>query len=910
MMKKCLMVALVAPILSCVSDGPTALDKLTEKPKIVLGANPVTGHLQDVWYDGGNTLYWAHTGELYRTDLEGRVLAKANVEGHHAGLQARDGRLFVAVCPMQNTTGGRTTPECRVTIGEYDAETLKLVKMHRTDICDRSGSLAILDDGTFLVGCLRPGDIKPTQVRFHHLDRDFKLIRSYVLDDVPVMLGIEVIRRRGDEFFLGVYGRDRAGRRLYFDTIVLGPDFRERRRLRLGGAMGLVFGKESVWTASSRLDKNTNAYVSCLRRADPMPDLGRPAAVAPRTVDVRTVDELFAARDALRKNKPDDAVDVRLAPGVYCMEKTFELTADDSGTEEHPIAYTSAPGGRAVLTAAKRVPTERFKPWRDGILVADIADLNVRYPSEREIRGVGSMPVPVPEIFVDGERYVTADWPNAGEWSTFTNFVVRGIDRGTKSPTNKFGKAWSNGVFGYDGDRPARWTKAPYLWVHGYFKFDWGDNVLWMKKIDPEKRTIELGNRATYGLGPGNPSPRRWRAIHLLEELDAPGEYYVDFFGKKLYLMPKRPFDAKTRVEITSGANLLMRLTGVRHVSVRDLMFRCANNGIEGKGCSHLTFEKLRIENIRGDGLSVWSADHVLVKTCDFVGLGGRCLSLSGGDRKTLVSAGNRVTDCTLGPAGLLKRTGCAGFRTTGVGTVFDHNFVHDMPHHAISTGWEGANDCIFAYNVISNCCNESDDAAAFYKGRNPSCCGNVLDHNVFVDCGQRGKHGTMAVYFDDGDCGDTVTSNLFIRCGNKPYKKAKFTHGALFFNGGYAFTTVGNVFIDCQAGSRTSGADGWATDDWWRKHLKGLEKRLTEEVCVTGAVYTARYPWLATLLPGLPDGVRTNYLKGCTFINVKVPTTGRSHCLSDCRFLDKDDGTRPAGIEKAGVLTRRCNGE
>lgn len=239
------------------------------KPEVVLQAKPTKGHLQDVWFDGRDNLYWAHTLELYRTDLDGKVLAKVDVEGHHAGLEVRGGRLYVAVCPMQGTTGGKTTPECRVTIGEYDAETLKPIAMHRTDIHDRSGSLAILDDGTFLVGCLRPQDIALTQVRFHHLDRNFKLIRSYVLDNVPVKLGIEVIKRRGDEFYLCMYGADKDLKPLDFNTIVLGPDFKERRRLNLGGSVGLVFCGESVWTGSTRIDKETKSYTSNIRRVNP-----------------------------------------------------------------------------------------------------------------------------------------------------------------------------------------------------------------------------------------------------------------------------------------------------------------------------------------------------------------------------------------------------------------------------------------------------------------------------------------------------------------------------------------------------------------------------------------------------------------------------------------------------------------
>ena len=228
-----------------------------------------SGHLQDVWYDGAGHIYWAHTRDLVKTDLEGRILKRAEVDGHHAGIEVRNGRVYVAVCAMQKRTGGKTTPGCRVTIGEYDAETLDLIEMHVTDVHDRSGSLAILDDGTFLVGCLRPQDIRPDQVRLHHIGRDYRLIRSYVLDNVPVRLGIEVIKRQGDGFVLCLYGTDRNKKGLDFNSIRLDRDFREVDRGMLGGSCGLILDGSRVWIGKTQRDKETRRYTSRLVRSRP-----------------------------------------------------------------------------------------------------------------------------------------------------------------------------------------------------------------------------------------------------------------------------------------------------------------------------------------------------------------------------------------------------------------------------------------------------------------------------------------------------------------------------------------------------------------------------------------------------------------------------------------------------------------
>ena len=226
-------------------------------------------HLQDVWREG-NFLYWAHTSQLLKTDLSGRILAKADVERHHAGIEVRDGKVYVAVCDYQAKTGWKTLPESRVTVNVYDAGTLKLLEEHVTDVNDRSGSLAILDDGTFLVGCLRPQDISKTQVRFHHLDRDFKLIKSYVMDDVPVKLGIETIKVHGGFCYLTMYLD--GGLCLKLDR-----NFKEVARYQLNGTYGLVFDGDDVWAGYSRQDPETKKWTSGLKRvASPFAEKASP----------------------------------------------------------------------------------------------------------------------------------------------------------------------------------------------------------------------------------------------------------------------------------------------------------------------------------------------------------------------------------------------------------------------------------------------------------------------------------------------------------------------------------------------------------------------------------------------------------------------------------------------------------
>ena len=221
------------------------------------GAYP--GHLQDIWMTS-NTIWWAHTQFLVKTDRMGHILKKAEVGGHHAGCEVKDGRLYSAVCAFNGEPRDATTPQCHVMIGEYDAETLARIDMHVLDINDRAGSFCFLEDGTFLVGCLRHPSLKPTEVKFHHIGKDYRLIRTHVIDlGKAVPLGIEVIRRYGDDLYLFVYG----GPVMKLDAKTFAVKGRYRS---FGGQLGFSRDGDFAWIGGPDRPGMRAPFVSCLTR--------------------------------------------------------------------------------------------------------------------------------------------------------------------------------------------------------------------------------------------------------------------------------------------------------------------------------------------------------------------------------------------------------------------------------------------------------------------------------------------------------------------------------------------------------------------------------------------------------------------------------------------------------------------
>src|SRR5438046_521816 len=123
--------------------------------------------------------------------------------------------------------------------------------------------------------------------------------------------------------------------------------------------------------------------------------------------------------------------------------------------------------------------------------------------------------------------------------------------------------------------RPAKRWPAAGVWLSGYWCYDWFDETIRIKSIDAAKRQITLAAAAMYGVKQGNPSPRRFRAINLLEELDEPGEFYIDRAARKLYFWPPAPI-AGARIVLSTLNAPLLRIKDAEHVTIRGLTFEAA----------------------------------------------------------------------------------------------------------------------------------------------------------------------------------------------------------------------------------------------------------------------------------------------------------------------------------------------
>jgi len=597
---------------------------------------------------------------------------------------------------------------------------------------------------------------------------------------------------------------------------------------------------------------------------------------------------LMRARQAVRLAAVEQVRKVVVHGGTYAVGTTFTLDRLDSGTAAAPVIWEAASGESVRLVGAISVPMTacklameapvltRLDPAAKGrVLVVDLRALGVTNLPTPPIAYHGVPPGP--ELFLDQRRMTLARWPNEG-WAT----IGRILESGSRPRDgDKRGLA---GSFEYTGDRPARWKAEEGVWLQGYWCYDWYDEVIKIATIDPATGRISLAAPHVYSLMQGNPSPRRYRALNVLEELDRPGEFVRDSQSNRLYFWPP------TNLE-TAGISLatldapIMALRDVSHVTVRGFVIESGlDNGIEitdGAACEIAACE---IRNTRRLGIRVTGGSRHRVSSCDIHHTGQGGLVLGGGERKTLTPAGHVAVDNHIWRFSEHQLTSAYGLSFEGVGNRAAHNLIHDAPHQAV---YVGGNDHVFEFNEVHHVCTETDDCGALYKGRNPSCRGNVIRFNYWHDIGSPMGHGNAAVYFDDGDGGDTVFGNVFVRCG----EPGKGSFGTVFSHGGHDNRAENNVFVDCK---RALGSAPW-DEARWRDALNGgqdcvfLEK-LLKEVDITKPPYTSRYPELVGFLNPPPKARRVNHACLNVMVRCGEVSGGNWHIEPNANWSTDDD--------------------
>ncbi len=575
----------------------------------------------------------------------------------------------------------------------------------------------------------------------------------------------------------------------------------------------------------------------------------------------RTAQEAVAGVRAARKAgtvAKDAAVTVLFAPGAHFVGDGVALDGRDSGASEAaPVVWRSAdPKNRASLVGGRRIPADAFKPVADAAILARlpeeargkvfVADVAAFAPEKiPELAPVFHGTPSAPLLFCGRAFATLARWPNQG-WTSFTNAV----DRGDKQP----------GAFSYSDPRAKRWNFDAGVWMTGYWTHDWDCRSVKAARYGAENGTndvVRLAAKVPYGVMGGHTwgfKSRRFYVFNLLDELDAPGEWWLDRANKKLYFCPPGGSPADTdEVVLSFSAKPIVRANGVAHLRFEGLSFEYgAGNGVEVRG-SDVRVEDCGISCVGGTGLTL-RGDRNVARGLEVREIGRTGVLLDGGSRKTLTKAETVVENCHVHDWAHYQRTYAPAIQVYGCGMTVRGNRLHDAPHTAVLYG---GNEHLFESNEVWRVLWETGDAGAFYTGRDWTSQGNVLRFNYVHDVGRDdGSTNTAGFYFDDCDSGDEVTGNVFHRVPR-----------GILLGGGRDLPIRNNVFSQCQV-AISMDARGLTWKQW---NTPGDGWNLEEKAKAfdyTNGVWAAKYPHLAKIMQDHPQEPLYTPIEGNVFVD------------------------------------------
>ncbi len=624
---------------------------------------------------------------------------------------------------------------------------------------------------------------------------------------------------------------------------------------------------------------------------------------------------LEEARERIRELKAGDGlpaggITVYVRGGVYKLTETFELGEVDSGTAESPIVYTPYDGEQVSFIGGDTIDPAAFTLVQDAAVLSRIPEEAHGFVMQIDLQEQGVFdlgeykrhgylhnidPAPL-ELFINHHAMNLARWPNLG-----TVPIGEVLDKGSVPREGDYSNR--GGTFTYSYDRANRWTEAKQLLLHGYFAVGYAEDNIPVSEIDTSNKTIKLASSHLYGISGGN-DWSSYYAYNLLEEIDMPGEYFVDYDTGMLYVYPSEPLQGAV-VQVSMMEAPLIALEGASFVTLRGFTFensrgmgiymeRGESNHIAGNTFRNLgtiaisigqgvkgpdqivhdftgTPESRIIGNIQGhiyqnqDWNRLGGKNHVITGNNIYnTGAGG--IFIGAGDRVSLTPANIQVINNKISQFNRRDKGYRPGIWVSGVGNRVAHNEIYDAPHMAI---YLNGNDHIIEKNEIHDVVLEADDMGSIYMGRNVSEQGNVIRYNFFHHIGSPWEgQGTQAVFLDDGASGQQIYGNVFYQAG---------TNGNFKIHGGHHNVFENNISIEIP---HAGVAALWSTDRWISYLNDGFQRnRLLSAINIKQPPYSTKYPVLSSYYNDALEAValpsESNMFRNNVIVNGQLVTGG-----------------------------------
>ena len=485
----------------------------------------------------------------------------------------------------------------------------------------------------------------------------------------------------------------------------------------------------------------------------------------------RTIERAKSKIRDLREKGIEDEASIILREGEYFRFKTFNLTEKD-----YNISISAYEDENVVMSGGMKIPSEKISSakgtWvydivldeeaKDNLMVADISDLYyyTDIPTLDNDKAV--------RLFGNEHPYELARYPDE------------------KNNAVKITSSLDMTAYYEDlTDHQLLWSDKSIndMYAFGHLSRIWYVEFCKIDSFDREQKSFTIDSmREAYSTQESGVL-----FCNIPEEINAPGEYYIDREDKKIYYYP-----------VDENDELVVAVS--------------KDEFIKADGSNNIKFNNIKFEYVRSNIFYIVNSDEIVFTNCDFKHfsqvntLNGNYNKLIncnfydatqggvlfyGGDGATLSGGGGVIDGCVFDSLSLLKPTANPALFMGGYNNILKNSELMNADHTLLKLGGV---DQIVDSNKIHHGAQWVADMAAVYYGRTAISVGLEFKNNIFYD--NYSDYGeSHSIYWDDRAVGPYVHDNIFYVTDKEKADAVGYT--ALKSNAGVYATVDSNVFIN-----------------------------------------------------------------------------------------------------------------
>ena len=505
-----------------------------------------------------------------------------------------------------------------------------------------------------------------------------------------------------------------------------------------------------------------------------------------------TIDKPFktiarAVEYAKRLEDKSGGLTIYLREGTYSVLDGINIPLELSGTEENPTFISSYNNENVVITTAVAINGSDMEIAKDSVADAKLQDSVKDKVYSIDLKKLGYEDFGTftetlrPALYVDGVAYTVSRWPN-GENTRMAKYEGADGENGVIETGDILTAAGGTGTYTGDtgtgfefvvaSNRPFNWENTGNIWMYGYWYEEWAKYHKQVESFDSSRSSVKSVNHCNYGAQ--YVDEKNFYFYNILEELDIPGEWYIDDKTGILYLYPISDLNS-AKVMITTNSNSIITISNAKNVVI---------NGLElNTGGNH--------------GVHIQNGKKNIVQDCEISNVGGKAVQINGTNNGVLcnrlrgsvlvqpVSTPNTSSYKTLTYSrNFVQNNYVEGQVMTSFGlqNIVSHNVI--TAHSAQCLYSTREMECIYEYNEIVAGPNVNIDSGMIYVGCTALQRGSHIRYNYLNKSVPDGYKIPVGIYCDDMSSYNMVYGNILRQTD-------------IFFHGGSNNVVYNNMIVD-----------------------------------------------------------------------------------------------------------------